>query len=266
MMRFNVQVPRRRNLGFFAIIGLVVFGVASARGFGQDSPPLVFEVASVRVNTSGTRMTYPGVSREGRTFRITNAPLAVLILIAYDSAPNLISGIPNSLTSAGFDIDAKTDRVVSNEQMMRMLQNLLTERFNLKLRRETKEMPVYALVVGKDGPKFHESKEAVEPDGQKMGRGKIAFKNTPMSLLAKSLSGQLDRMVLDKTGLSGSYDFTLEYAPERIGQGGREAPSSSTNGPSIFTAVQEQLGLKLESQRGPIEFLIIDHAEKPSEN
>ena len=173
-----------------------------------------------------------------------------------------------------------------------MLQALLANRFKLAVHRETKDLPGYALVVAKNGPKLHDAKPGDTypngikgPDGQPgqglmiMGGlgGPLTGQGINIENLVRVLSQQLGRTILDETGLTGKYDFTLKWTPDdRAGpisaanQGGGsrsdDAPSSDSSGPSIFTAIQEQLGLKLESRKVPVEMLVIDHVEAPSEN
>ena len=172
-----------------------------------------------------------------------------------------------------------------------MLQSLLSECLKLTVHRETKELPVYALVVAKDGRKLHETKPGdTYPNGIQGrdgiaragsisltdgagGRSEFTGQGITMASLPQTLSEQLHRTVLDKTGLAGIYDLKLEWTPaesQALKEIDRDpmpdSPPADSLGPSIFTALQEQLGLKLESQRGPIEILVIDHVEKPSED
>ncbi len=180
-----------------------------------------------------------------------------------------------------------------------MLQSLLADRFQLKLTHGTKDMPAYALVVAKNGAKLQAAKpEGTQAQAQsgpgghphgpmlRMGRGELTGQGIALSFLANMLSQQLGRTVLDKTGLKGNYDFTLKWTPEQGqgmmmggpggGPGGGPphgggpppdgAPPPDASGPSIFTALQEQLGLKLEPTKAPAEVLTIDHVERPSEN
>ena len=151
-----------------------------------------------------------------------------------------------------------------------MRQALLADRFKLSFHRETKEMPVYELVVAKNGPKLQTSTA-----GQaqiRMGRGTLTAQKTSLNLLANNLSQNVGRVVIDKTGLTGDFDIKLEWTPEdgeRMGpprDNGETPPSAPAPGLSIFTALQEQLGLKLEARKGPVEILVIDRTEKPSEN
>jgi uncharacterized protein (TIGR03435 family) len=247
-----------------AAIALGLLNMPASRAQSQES----FDVASVKLNKTGGRGGYPGLAPGGQRFTATNLPLFALIMLAYNVTPRQISGVPSSFNTEGYDIEAKSDRPLKQEQALGMLQTLLADRFKLTVHRETREQAIYALVVGKGGPKLHESPGESTPDIQKTGGG-FVYKNTPMSVLTLILSQSLGRTVVDKTGLSGRYDFSLEYARDRVGRGvleGRE-PAPDTDGlPSIFTAVREQLGLKLEPEKGPVEFIIVDHAEKPSAN
>lgn len=171
-----------------------------------------------------------------------------------------------------------------------MLQSLLAERFKLTLHHETKEMPVYVLLVAKNGPKMHESDPAPSdgpaPGGpapgpnrrgsiMMQGRGQLTVNGQPLSRFVDILSRFLGRVVVDQTGLKADYDFKLQWTPgdEEVmfrgmgpGPDGRPAPPPDASGPTLFTALQEQLGLKLESQKAPVDTLVIDHVDKPSEN
>jgi uncharacterized protein (TIGR03435 family) len=174
------------------------------------------------------------------------------------------------------------------------MQALLADRLKLKLSHDSKELPVYALVVAKNGPKLQEAKPGdtypngiKAPDGKpaggagmmRMGPGQLTGQGLPMESLAQLLSEQLGRTVLDKTGLKGKYDFTMTWTPDpnegmmRMGPGpgpggppNNDAALPDSSGPSLFTAIQEQLGLKLDSTKGPVDILVVDHVEKPSEN
>ncbi len=209
----------------------------------------------------------------------TNFTLRGLIRVAYAVQDEQISGGSDWINSEGFDIDAKVGKSVVDEMQKlgrvhgvsgrtRMLQALLADRFKLSLHSETKEIPVFALVIAKNGLKLQEAKPGNTypngikgPAGRPIGagtlvepeRGKLVGQGVPVSDLVENLSQELGgRIIVDKTGLKGKYDFTLQVAPD-------ESQSA------IFTALQEQLGLKLETQKLPIEVLVIDHAEKPSE-
>jgi uncharacterized protein (TIGR03435 family) len=287
------------------------YEVASIKPSKTDSANGVFRFAM--------RYTDDGLSVE-------NFPLMLLVQQAYGVGKDRISGAPDWLNAERFDIEAKMDGAAADElkklspEDLRntrrlMLQALLADRFKLTLHQETKELPVYNLVIAKGGPKLQESKpdEATNkgdkakdgaPDGKRTGvspsgptsvgvgiglagggsaaggkniavgpgggasvsfggRGgnrTMSGRAVTMEGLTGTLSNVTGRPVVDKTGLSGKYDYRLEYAPED------NSVDADPTGPSIFTAVQEQLGLKLESAKGPVGIFVIDHVERPSGN
>jgi uncharacterized protein (TIGR03435 family) len=149
-----------------------------------------------------------------------------------------------------------------------MLQTLLKDRFHLAVHREEKELPMYRLVVSRNGPRLRESAVSGAPQ-PRMSMGQITDEKANMDTLASQLGQQLGRFVSNQTGLKGDFDFHVEWAPDPgQNQGGEsDTPSpAGVDGPSIFTALQDQLGLKLESAKGPVEVLVIDHVEKPDAN
>jgi uncharacterized protein (TIGR03435 family) len=245
----------------------VVLSLGPTSLIHAQKPP-AFDVATVKLNKTGGRGAYPGLAPGGQRFTATNLPLLALIMLAYDATPRQISGVPPAFNTEGYDVEAKCDHPITKEQAARMLQTLLAERFSLTLHRENREQPIYALIVAKNGPKLQETTDpSPTPDLHKTARG-FSYKATPLSTLTLILSQQVGRTVVDKTGLTGRYDFSLEYAIDRTGRGNPETsePSPDPDGlPSVYTALQEQLGLKLESQKGPVEFIVVDHAEKPVE-
>ena len=249
----------------FTNLSFLAFTLTGA--FGQPATErLAFEVASVKPNKSGDRGTSMGPSSGGLT--ATNATLKFLITFAYDVRDHQISAGPSWFDTERYDIVAKGPidhpTVAQNRQM---LQKLLADRFQLRLLRETKELPEYALVVEKNGPKLHQPEGA--GNGMRIGRGRITTQAVSMEHFAGNLGKLLGRTVVDKTGLQGNFAFTLEWTPDASQPMGVLGPSPAVpddSGPSIFTALQEQLGLKLEPQKGPVEILVIDHVEKPSEN
>jgi uncharacterized protein (TIGR03435 family) len=262
-----------------------------------------FDVASVKTNTSGAGMIMIGPPTGGR-FRATNATLKILVGLAYKMQNFAISGGPGWIDSEHYDIEAKaTDPNLTIDQMRPMLQALLEERFQLKIHTEKKDVPVYALLSGKNGVKLPAAKEGGcvvfdaknPPPPPAPGRGgagapvnlgpppcgglmigpfQMQGGNISMTQFVGGLSNLLGRPVLDKTGLTGTFDLHLEYSPEGLamGRGGMPMPppppgaAPDTSSPTIFTAVQEQLGLRLESQKAPDDTLVIDHAEKATEN
>ena len=270
---------------------------ASCAGFAQPSPAsLTFEVASIKpAAPAGPGPTPIGIQlMPGGGLRANNVTLRLLVTLAYDVRDFQISGGPPWLGSDRYDIQARaaaasdtptspeamrnlTDeqRKTYQEQMRERLRALLADRFQLAIHHETKEQQVYALEIAKGGPKFQEAKEAAPNRGRmRMGRGELNGEGVGMDFVAQALSNQLRRPVLDKTGLKGNYDIKLTWTPDAAAQGplgplppGVDAPPPpDPNGPTIFTAVQEQLGLRLESQKGPVDMIVVDRAEKASDN
>jgi uncharacterized protein (TIGR03435 family) len=232
-----------------------------------------FEVASIRPDVFGSHPRSIQYSAGGR-FTASNVPLRALIDEAYGLRDFQVSGGPDWVNRDQFNIAAKAEGDASKGQVRVMLQTLLAERFQLVLRQESKEVSVYTLTVGKTGPKLKEVKldEDNATRGMRFGGiGRIAGAMATMPQLVVMLSdiklngsAILDRPVLDRTGLTGVYDFKLEWSAEE--QSADRATSTNPAGPSIFTAVQEQLGLKLESTKAPVEFFVIEQAAKPTEN
>jgi uncharacterized protein (TIGR03435 family) len=196
----------------------------------------------------------------------TNVTLGILLRWAYGVQEFQIAGEPGWSTADGYDITAAPEKPATREQTLQMLQAMLADRFHLVLHRETKELPVYSLVIAKGGPKLAKLDDPDEthtsmrgPVGTPGGGRKLMGRAT-MAHLAGNLGGLvLDSKVIDRTGLSGLFEFTLEWTQDAGG-------AAVAAGPSLFTALQEQLGVKLEAAKGPVEILVIDHVEKPSEN
>ena len=254
---------------------IAIFSVfaAFAQGAAQESP--AFEVASVRPTDPG---------RVGSTFNFAPGELQIgggtfrkIMEMAYDLRTFQILGGPAWVDADRYDISAKNDlalKGLSQEQrgteMRRRLQTLLADRFQLKVHRETREWPEYTLVVARGGARLKEPDSGVG-NGINSGCGVMKGTRTTMSNLAMVLSRQMERPVLDRTGLSGLYDFEMNYTPDngcgsRQPDGGTANSETLTDRPSIFTAIQEQLGLKLESIKGPVEVIVIDSVEKPEPN
>jgi uncharacterized protein (TIGR03435 family) len=161
----------------------------------------------------------------------------------------------------------------TQEQMRPKLRALMADRFQLTLHRETREAPIYALVAAKSGTRLEPANgtEASGFRGLRIGRNQFTASVATLEMLTTALANQLGHPVVDRTGLKGTFNFKLEWtaeAAQAVGPPGVDPPSppSPSDGPSIFTALQAQLGLKLESAKGPVEFLVIDHVAKPSGN
>jgi uncharacterized protein (TIGR03435 family) len=305
--RARFQNSRKRFLraaGFVSITAPIVLtlliampGNAQTQSTTAPSPAFEYEVASVKPNKSGGGNVSIRTADDGLT--VTNFPLQRLIQTAFGVPDYQISGEPEWTNSENYDIDAKMDAATADAlkklstddrrlARQHMLQALLADRFKLTFHRDSKELPVYWLVIAKNGPKLHEAKPGDTyanglpvPAGRSgtglmmlsggVGTQTVTAQAVPIGNLARTLTTSVDRPVLDKTALTGLYDFTLTYAPDPsqlqgLSGGAPGAQPSDPESPSIFTAVQEQLGLRLESGKGPVEIIVIDHIERPSGN
>jgi uncharacterized protein (TIGR03435 family) len=267
-------------------------GSAITEAVSADVKVPAFDVVSVKQDKSEGSMIRVMMKPDG--YAATNVSLKMLIEEVYGIRQDLISGAPGWVDSIRFDIDAKVAggnvndlKKLKPEQRMSMLKPMLADRFQVKVHTETKTLPVYELVVAKGGSKLKEAMPGYTytngikgPDGvahggmMRMSRGEVTGQALAVESLVNMLSRQLQRTVIDKTGLTGKYDFTLQWTEEssdpmfKGGDGSQQKaePAPDATGPSIFTALQEQLGLKLQSAKGPVETLVIDHVEMPSEN
>jgi len=249
--------PGARNERVIAVLLTCVTAIS-----GQGRPS--FDVAAISVRKGLiTSSTDPAI--HGRTVTARASKLRDLIEYAYALRPEQITGLPNWALSEHYDLDAKADGegTLTRDQARRMLQSLLADRFQLKVRRETVEVPVYALVLGKSGPKFKPSPEdAIGGYSVRAGEKGIHLeaKKGTMEQLARQLSNTAGRLVVDRTGLSGFYEVNLDWFPAD------RTPPPDLEVTDMFAALGEQLGLKLEAAKGSIEQLVVEHVEKPSEN
>ena len=262
-----------------AVLGISISALAHARGQAASAPVSApaFEVATIKPvehdAKSGRFIVMQGTNR----FVEKDYTLKLLIAAAYDLNPKAISGGPDWMDSDHYDILALTpgEKRPSHDEQMAMLRTLLADRFQLTFHRESKEFSIYELQIAKGGvkPGLRESKAAPSDPPQLIStvypqKLVLPARNATMtdfvSLLQRAV---LDRPVVDKTGLTGRYDFDLEWAPDETQFGG-DVPVAPADAPSppFFTAIQQQLGLKLEATRGPIEALVVDKAERPSAN
>jgi len=256
---------------FFAIAILCVRADAQTIA----APPQTFDVASIHINNTETDGHHHIVSNPAEShFRTVNLALRELIQFAYDMPDSQILGGPAWLDSIMFDIDAKSDPAVDAQlralpteqaryQKQLMVQALLADRFGLKVHQETQQLPIYALVIAKDGPRFKPSQINGTTIDTGRARLHVAGSDDTIGILARELAQVLGRVVLNQTGLSGRYDLSLRWTPD---DAAASASSSPDIPPDIFTAIQEQLGLKLQSTKGPVPVLVIDSVEKPSPN
>lgn len=290
-------MPSRSN-GVPLVLTAILVAVASVLA---QVPRPAFEVASVRPNKSGDGMVRLGIEPGGR-FTATNVPLRLLIRNAYQVQDFQLVDAPDWIRSERFDIVAKAEADVPPGPiggppgpMQLMLQSLLAERFKLVLHTEQRELPIYALVLARsDGrlgsqlrPSTVDCVELIKAArgrggpppplapgerpmcGMRIGPGQLGGGAIPLDTFSGLLSQFVQRVVVDRTGLSGSFDIDLSWTPDQLPQGGPPPgapplPPIDPNGPSIFTAVQEQLGLKLESTRGPVDVLVIDGVQRPT--
>jgi uncharacterized protein (TIGR03435 family) len=254
------------------LVGIMV--ACALSGVAQEVRPKfdAFDVATVKpVDVD---------AKAGRMFRMdgthrwvaTNFTLQALIALGYDMNPRTISGGPEWMDSQKFNIEAVTPGDVSPTQLeqMRMLRELLVERFGLKFHRQNKEMPIYALSVAKSGPKL---KPAAQPDDPPKIIGVVypdrievpARSVTMDDFVAMLQRATLDKPTVNRTGLTEKYDFDLKFAQDQSQYGGQVgAAPDDTQSPPLFTAVQEQLGLRLEATRGTVSTMVVDAAVRPA--
>ena len=262
------------------------------------SPKFQYEVASIKPHdpAASSNGVFSRFSQRADGLSASNVTLLSLIESAYNVEESRVLEIPGWLKSETYDLEAKMDdstfavldalpQAERNAARAEMLQSLLADRLKLRIHRETRELPVYELVVAKNGPKLLPEDLSTNL-GQGLGAGsdangnsRINAKAVTLDALARFLSGRLHRMVLNKTGLTDRYQFTLNYfvdpnlasSPATVSEEGREtvAPPASlpgATGRSLFDAIQEQLGLKLVSAKGPVEIIVIDHIEHLTPN
>lgn len=234
-----------------------------------------FEVATIKPNSESDNRVGIQIQPGGR-FLMTGASLKMMITFAYDLKDFQVTGEPGWANADKWDLNAKGEGVGGDRPQpdifRKMLRELLEDRFQLKTHEETKEMPIYWLVPAKGGPKLKASETSPGPR-IRIGRGGLSGNGFTMDILSKQVSRIVGRDVIDKTDLKGNYDLELNYSAEAVPGGGGGAPPSAdalaaagSNGPTIFTALQEQLGLKLDPQKGPVKVLVIDKVMKPTEN
>jgi uncharacterized protein (TIGR03435 family) len=248
------------------------FAIQVPLSTGDSDSTSVFEVATVK--RSGPE---PGLRRftiQGRRFLTFHTSLADLIHFAYGLHPRQIANAPGWLESEQFDITGipASAGQPTEKQWMGMIANLLAERFQLRFHRDTRELPIYSIVIGSGGAKLSPSSgDASSPASFGFGGiGRLVARNAGIADLAWELGSLvLDRPVVDQTGVRGRFDFTLSWTPDEFQLRGRDADSQAPGvdtPPGLFSAVQQQLGLRIEAKRGPAEVLVIDHVEMPAGN
>ncbi len=260
---------QRSSLMLAAVLG----PISASLGHDQDKPArLTFDVMSIKPFQPGAEgggiRALPG----GQEYRAVGANVMLMIGLMYKIPGRQITGGPDWLSSDRWDIDAKADRPgYSLDDLHIMFQNMLADRFQLKFHKETKEGPVYAMTIDKSGLKMKVN-ESPEPFKIPINGGLdgLVGARVPMQYRTWFLGQQLQqdgRPVINKTGLEGNYDFTLSYLPELPPNVNRDdLPPALLDRPNIFQALREQLGLRLEPQKGPVEYFVIDSAAKPAAN
>jgi uncharacterized protein (TIGR03435 family) len=261
--------------GFLLVAGAVlVAGGAGARGqagpvAAAAAPEAVFEVASIRENANpGDGRTHIYRHPEDGQFVAVNASLRALLQFAFDLPDAQILNAPEMIAGRKYDVEAKAGSAVDNWihgldsdhaklAKQQMVQALLAERFHLTAHQESRKLAVFALVAAKQGVKLQSAKSGASFS---LGNTHITDEGASMAVLAGQLGRLVGRPVVDETGLAGRFDFMLQWStPER-------GNTADAMGPSIFTALQEQLGLKLEPKKAPLPVLVVDHLEAPSDN
>lgn len=254
----------------------VVFAVGA---LGQSAQSPAFEVASVKAAPPVSANKGAALGGDAGRLDWTNVSLRQMIALAYQLKEYQISG-PDWLATTRFDLQAKLPNGAAPSEKWPMLQALLAERFKVAVHRDRKELEVYALATGKSGPKLKEADETSADAGKMLMRfGQLEVQGQRMADFVEVLSRMMDRPVVDATGLTGKYDITLHWTPEahdgsiagmKIGMArdaGQKVELPPSQGPNLFLAVQQQLGLKLDPKKLPVEILVVDRADKvPVEN
>jgi uncharacterized protein (TIGR03435 family) len=223
-----------------------------------------FAVATIKPHDPNSRR--QGWNVRGDRFIIENQTVTSMMMYAYSIDPHQVAGVPGWADNAAYDVEGITDTPgeANLRQQQEMIQKLLADRFQLKFHREKRELPVYAVRVAKGGPKLTPAANPGREHGQRAsGQGTettVFFTSASIADFILDMQFFLDRPLVDQTGLTGRYDITLRYTHD-------EAHTTDPNAPpGLFTAVQEQLGLKLDAVKVPIDVYVIDHVEKPSAN
>ena len=247
-----------------------------AQSPGAVPPDLRFDVVSLKPSLPGGRGGGIRPAEGGLRYIANNCSIKTMITVAYRIKPEQIVGGPSWLESDLYDMEGKAEKPSNGDELHMMLMNMLADRLNLKFHHEQKEMRRYALTVGKDGPKLtpHDPQNPhdVWVDGKMEKPLHLTLSATcvPMDYAAFRLAAFLDSPVVDLTGLKGNYDFKLSFTmdlPPGFPEGGKiNGQDPDISGPNLVEALKQQLGLELKAGKGPVEVIVIDHADKPSAN
>ena len=277
---------------------LVLVLASSSQPYGQapaPTPSVRFDVASIRQNVSGETRAELRIEPGGR-LTATNYTLFDLVRNAWGVQPfQIVRGerVPDWFERDRWDVIAKApaEAAGQEERLVSLLQNLLADRFKMRVAREQRELPVYALVLvrtdGRLGPQLRPSSGECEAArvarekrvpaieippvsrgfcGTRAGAGSVSTSGVPLAHLARNLAPQTGRFVIDRTGLTGPYDLDLKWTPDQTAGGVGQGQGAQVDGTSLFAAMQEQLGLRLDAQRAPVEVVVVDSAERPTDN
>jgi uncharacterized protein (TIGR03435 family) len=266
----------KARIAFFLVAAIGIGSLPMSSQRQTDSKePLTFDVASVKPTAPDERGGIVHQPPGGQSYEAIGAPLRTIMTVAYTVTDRQISGGPEWIDSERWNIEAKADRRGTSDELHAALARLLEDRFQLKIRHETRELPVYILTVDKKGPKMpvHDAADLLhEPIGGD-GRGGLTGQNVTMNYFAFFLSRMMDLNVVDRTNLSEHYDVNFHFVRDfgrgpgdGKGPGDGGPPPVLPDGPDIYTALREQLGLQLQKGKGPVDYLVIEHVERPSAN
>ncbi len=258
------------SAGVYSLCATVSLALAWAgpQSPAVQAPGAAFDAASIKPARPGAR----GYSIRPLSGRLSaeNVTLKLLISEAYKVHDFQVSGGPKWIDSDRYDVEAKAggDTPLGKQQVRAMLRKLLAERFGLIVRHETRDMSVFVLETGKDNRKLQPARNPEAPVTFRVAqRRQITALNAPLENLTEALTWLLGKPVLDRTGLEGSFDYQLEWSPDELQMLSQEAPPANDgNAPSLAGALQEQMGLKLVSQKGPVDLIAVEKAEKPTAN
>jgi uncharacterized protein (TIGR03435 family) len=248
----RVTILGASSIIFMAYCRLLMLPLAMALLAAGQS----FEAATIKLNQSGP--TAPnGFSPSPGGLRAVNSTLEQMIHAAFHVKTGALAGLSGWMETERWDVDGKTSATSTFDEELVMLRELLIERFQLRFHSETRQVTTFALLTGKSGPKFESSKTDAK-ERITIRPGEISGANIPFGHFVTVLAAQVERPITDETGLHGNFDLVLKYV--------RDDSPDAASGPSLFAALNEQLGLKLESRKGPIEVMVIDSARRPASN
>ena len=259
----------------FALSAAILGGLAVAQTGanqmpGHVSPDLRFEVATIKQSKPGEEFGGIRPAAGGQRYEAINVPLKVIIQVAYRVKPEQITG-PGSLDDR-YDVIGKAEQPANIDELHVMMMNVLLDRFHMKFHKEKRDMSMYALTVADSGAKMtpHDATNSgdvwIDENVENFVQEKMKATTVPMDYLAFRLSLVMDRPVVDLTNLKGGYDFTLDFLRDVPPGVTQEELDPNASGPTVFAAVKQQLGLELKPRRGPVDVIVVDHIEKPTEN